>query len=389
MSRDAPWPWRALGLDGPTDTRAVKRAYARCLKAIDRTDPDAFHDLLGAFEEAKRRAVKADETPPPRPSIGALIDAALDTPWPPDRDSAAGAPSAPEQPSPSERAKASPAAERTPAPSDIPFPVWHVRRDGGADTAPRPATETSDPPDTTAHAGQAGRWATPADTVQAEGDEDAAWWATFETALSARKTKRLDDLLSRPIANRDPATRHAAERRLFQTLSPSRPMSKKMATLLDKQFDWSRDGLGLRRRLGDEEGFLPILHAFSVAAATDQPIFKKTTANLVGAIKVGLFVLSWTILVVTERLDPTETVPLGKTVEESFYRTVVAFVVLGLLLRGLFAVVAWFGRLTGLTRRLAALPPVRALPPVARHVIARTWSWVYTSIVLAMSVLHD
>lgn len=65
----ANWPWTELGLDGPQDERAVRRAYAGRLKAIDRDDAAAFQTLRSAYDAARARAKQAA---PKRPSMSEL-----------------------------------------------------------------------------------------------------------------------------------------------------------------------------------------------------------------------------------------------------------------------------------------------------------------------------
>jgi hypothetical protein len=65
----ANWPWVELGLDGPNDERAVRRAYAARLKAIDRDNAAAFQKLRSAYDAAR---VRAKQAAPKRPSMSEL-----------------------------------------------------------------------------------------------------------------------------------------------------------------------------------------------------------------------------------------------------------------------------------------------------------------------------
>lgn len=59
------WPWNALGLPGPADLAAVRRAYAGRLKTTHpEEDPEGFQRLHEAYQEARRLARKAGGTAP-------------------------------------------------------------------------------------------------------------------------------------------------------------------------------------------------------------------------------------------------------------------------------------------------------------------------------------
>lgn len=73
--RSGSWPWVALGLEGPADRKAVRRAYAVRLKRLDQeTEQAAFETLRRAYEVALVRVEQdaqgsadmepAEQTPP-------------------------------------------------------------------------------------------------------------------------------------------------------------------------------------------------------------------------------------------------------------------------------------------------------------------------------------
>jgi hypothetical protein len=77
MAKQRYGPWYLLGLDPTHDERAVKRAYAAKLKAIDPSeDRQAFLDLRAAFEAARREAQRMQ--PPPEEAKPSLADPSLD-----------------------------------------------------------------------------------------------------------------------------------------------------------------------------------------------------------------------------------------------------------------------------------------------------------------------
>lgn len=81
------WPWSELGLPGPADLSAVRRAYAERLKTTHpEEDPEGFQRLHEAYQQARRMARKgggsagpqAQEAPPPRQTGTEAETSALD-----------------------------------------------------------------------------------------------------------------------------------------------------------------------------------------------------------------------------------------------------------------------------------------------------------------------
>ena len=91
MSANLRWPWSVLELNpNGADKRAVKRAYAKKLKAIDpQEDAQGFQDLRTAYEQALRmaqnnaRALDTALPPEPQPSADVVTATPPPAPTPP------------------------------------------------------------------------------------------------------------------------------------------------------------------------------------------------------------------------------------------------------------------------------------------------------------------
>lgn len=191
----APWPWSELGLDGPADGGAVRRAYAARLKAIDREDPAPFQRLRAALEAARRMATDAGASDT-RPKMTQIA--------------------------------------RGMTPVDAPAPA----------PGPRPATPV--PP------------AAPAAAAPDTGTDDPRRFLDdLARELTPRvwDVPRIEALLASAPAQ-DPHLRREAERTVFRALSDRYQSSDpqnigpRTARLLEAEFAWHSDGVGFLRRFG-------------------------------------------------------------------------------------------------------------------------------------------
>lgn len=56
------WPWSELGLEGPSGSGEVKRAYAQRVKTVHpEEDPEGFQQLYAAYQTARRIARAAEQ----------------------------------------------------------------------------------------------------------------------------------------------------------------------------------------------------------------------------------------------------------------------------------------------------------------------------------------
>jgi len=267
MSRNGVWPWADLGLDGPTDLRGIKRAYAARLKTIDRNDPVAFQNLQAVFAAAKEQI--GEEASAPLPGVAALIgeERVTRSSWPP--------------PSRFERPRADTGSAPGTAASN-PGPILHPPAGPKADLASEPGKQLPEPA-----MAETVRSRTQTvedldalhalDSQQAEG----AWWAMFRTALSDPwDTDALNRLLSLDMARGGAALRVEAEQALFADLE-NRPelirngFHRSMAQFLEDHFSWRTDGVGLNRRFGRRRYFHLIMEAFSRSFLRARPLSRR------------------------------------------------------------------------------------------------------------------
>lgn len=358
MSHDASWPWSELALDGPTDLRAVKRAYAARLKQIDRSDPEVFQSLQRAFEIAKKRSAIAE--PSTRPSMTELL-----------RDG--GSPDA--------------------GPADTPLSAFCETTDVVADTVeatcePEKQTPASSPPLDYGPAPNPGRDKPDAsanteivelDALWTEsslrGEEE--WWLKFQNALSwPWDTMVLDQLLSSKEAQENTRLRFEAEQQLFASLAKNLDQKKmtfhwSMANLLNEHFQWSSDGVALNRRLGYRQEFLPISYAYSQSFRQFGALIKSGKRFQFLLFRIAFFSIAYFYMLffvfIPPRFDGPDYSPVF-----IFMVTAVSFapILFGLLfLRGLM-------RLTGLTYIIGWLG-MRVAPDIAVTLDHRHPVWVF------------
>lgn len=88
------FPWSILGIPPGSDSRTIRRAYARLLKQIDQeTEPEKFQRLREAYEAARSgsREAPSPASPPPRPPVVSTTERAPG-PRAPDSDGATSPP---------------------------------------------------------------------------------------------------------------------------------------------------------------------------------------------------------------------------------------------------------------------------------------------------------
>lgn len=77
------WPWNELGLPGPSDLAAVRRAYAERLKTTHpEEDPEGFQRLHEAYQQARRAARKGGSPSEPQAPRPEERPSAMDIPQP-------------------------------------------------------------------------------------------------------------------------------------------------------------------------------------------------------------------------------------------------------------------------------------------------------------------
>ncbi|MEL7099457.1 MAG: hypothetical protein AAGM84_11570 [Pseudomonadota bacterium] len=283
----ARWPWSELGLDGPVEEREVKRAYAARLKQIDRSDPEVFGNLRRALDAAK---AQAKTTPAKRPRMADIAQGAprsappaspnplpLANAQPPNRKDSRDTHEIPDEPVVvAEPEKPKPAKRRQP-----PVPPKPAARPWGAATSSLDTLLEEDP-------------------IAAED----AFWAKLRKATSIWPwdVATLDTLLSLDLAH-DLQRRRDIEHQLYDGLrssitSPETGYAQSVASLIERQFGWAADGVGLRRRLGYKPSFEVMMHGHAQSlpkkerprgATVTEPTHKWTWY------KAGVFVLLWLV----------------------------------------------------------------------------------------------
>jgi hypothetical protein len=128
------WPWDRLGIDPTADSRAIRRVYARLLRAHHpETDPEGYQSLREAYEAALAEAAYADAEPAGEP------DPPAQAPEPPPEPARSDAPGAGDAEVPlfaRARMSVEPAAE-TPAEA---APAERLAVAPGLEPAPPPPT---------------------------------------------------------------------------------------------------------------------------------------------------------------------------------------------------------------------------------------------------------
>lgn len=345
------WPWSELGLGGKVPLREVKRAYAARLKEIDRSDPEAFGALRGAFDAAKARAAP-DGTKRPRMAEVATFNA-------PDRVLQEAPKGQAPQAKPPVNEDITDEPVELPKPDAAPKRAKPPRPDPAEPAAPRPKRRNPPVPPKPSPS----PWGVATGTLDTLSDEDPAaaedaLWTNLRkaTAKWPWDTKALDTLLSLDLAH-DMQRRRQIERLIYtrlneQVSSPETGYAKPVATLIERQFGWAADGVGLRRRLGYERNFELTMHGHALSLPRAERPKGATVVDQVhrwGWYKVGVFVILWLVSLRGQRLA---------SVQDGIIQVIALAIFFGILLwitRWLVALVAWIGRITRLARPCRAL----------------------------------
>lgn len=307
-----------LGLDGPAELRAVKKAYAIKLKSIDRNDPDQFQALRRAFDMAKKQATDA-AAQTAKPDVRAMLEQKVALP-PPQTPAQPKTPPIPRPAPPAQGARSAPAQTPKPAPSAVPRSGRSQHR---SRPSPHQATNTKTPPKPNKVWGAQKPPNPPRPVVLGPGiaqldalnthDRRAAF-ASFQQHLAAAatwpwQTARLKELLALEMAE-DLTVRQLVEHQLYQSLEDNlhRTQDAKgypmgwpvdIAQFLEGTFDWQSDTVGLRRRVGHRPQMAQVMQAMHMAvpkhgesslSLENRPyfIYRVIIAMLAGAILIGL-----------------------------------------------------------------------------------------------------
>lgn len=225
-----------MDLSGPADERDVKRAYARKLKAMDRTDVTAFENLRKAFDAARKAAQTAQGAPTGRvrPNMATLAAQAkvplAQPPRPHDKNDRHEPSPIPDthpldtaSPEPDQRETTNPPPKRErpaealspPSPSEKPKPV---------------AQEVIAPPITAPHDQSA--------DIVAE-----VVGPKITSAIEAQDIEALNAAL-RFVDGLDRERRRQAEAIIIRALNTDqKEIPQGIALAIDKVFDWSSDAL--------------------------------------------------------------------------------------------------------------------------------------------------
>lgn len=265
------WPWGALGLDGPADERAVKSAYAKRLKQIDRADPEAFQALRAAFEAARRRAPKQDAAPrrqrPKMAQIGAEV-AAEAAPVPPAAPPLREVAEHAETPAPPETRQALdlPVEAETPAPPATPLDApdtptaepapWQAR----LSVPPAPPVQPAVPMEPEADPGP-----DPEDTLRELEQALDVIWPDASGHMRPDAMRTLDRVLAE-AGNLPGYLKRRLEMRLALGLTNHGVTpSPHLATILDRHLGWVRDATTVQHRLSRVRGLEPFIARLAVA----------------------------------------------------------------------------------------------------------------------------